>query len=172
MKTLTILMLLIGSSLWLTAQIKKMPSEALVNLDGTTIMSTKILDTASPTIVVFWKSGNNKCCDNLENLQSIWLDNLQQQGIKMVAICTDCNGSWSNIKPMVYGKNWEFEVYIDPNGNFKRAMNVGDVPTTMLFDQYQQLLCRNNGYCAGDEELICEKINQHIENTVQFTDAK
>ncbi len=172
MKTLMIIMVLFGISAALTAQNKKMPSEALVNLDGATIMSTQILDTASPTMIVFWKSGSNKCCDNLENLQSAWLETLQQQGVKFIAICTDCNGTWSQIKPMAYGKNWEFDIYIDPNGNFKRAMNVGVVPCTMLFDQNQQLLCRNNGYCAGDEELICDKINRHIENTIQFTEAE
>jgi len=162
-------MLLIGSTLWLKAQINKMPTEALVTLDGVTVMSNTILGTTSPTILVFWKSGNNKCCDNLESLQSAWLADLQQQGVKMVAICTDCNGSWSNIKPMAYGRNWEFDIYIDPNGNFKRAMSISDVPTTMLFDQHQQLLCRQSGYCSGDEELICEKINKHIEDLILFT---
>jgi hypothetical protein len=104
-------------------------------------------------------------------MQSAWLENLQQRGVKMVAICIDSNGTWSHIKPMANGKNWEFEIYIDTNGDFKRAMNVGNVPCTILFDQNQNMLCRNIGYCSGNEELICDKIITSIENPVQYTNA-
>ena len=168
MKTLSIIMLLLSSSIWLTAQTQNLPLEELKTLDGNAISSSVILDANSPTVVVFWKSGSNKCCENLESMQSAWLDNLQQLGVKMVAICTDCNGTWSHVKPLANGKNWEFDIYIDTNGDFKRAMNVGDVPCTMLYDQNQNLLCRSTGYCSGNEQLICEKIIHSIETTAQY----
>jgi len=171
MKTLSIIMLLLSSSIWLTAQTPYLPLAELKTLDGNTVSSSEILDANSSTVVVFWKSGSDRCCDNLDNMQSAWLDNLQQRGVKMVAICTDCNGTWSQVKPLANGKNWEFDIYIDTNGDFKRAMNVGNVPCTMLYDQNQNLLCRNNGYYHGNEELICEMVIHSIENSVQYTNA-
>ncbi len=172
MKTLSILLLLVGSSIMLTAQTQNIPQVELKTPDGTNIMSSEIFDPATPTVVVFWKSGSNKCCDNLENMQTAWLEDLKQQGVKMVAICIGCNGAWSHVKPMANGKNWEFEIYIDKNGDFKRAMNITNAPCTMLYDQNQQLLCRHNGYCTGNEDLICEKILFSLENPEQYTEAK
>lgn len=170
MKTFSTMLLLIGLTIGLSAQNNAIPNEALVNLDGITMMSGNILDTASPTIVVFWKAGSNKCCDNLESMQTAWMEDLQQRGVKFVAICTDCNGTWGHVKPLANGRNWEFDIYIDPNGDFKRAMNVSTFPCTMLFDASQNILCRHSGFCSGDEEIICEKILDNIETTVQYTE--
>jgi hypothetical protein len=170
MKTLSIVLLFIGSTMWLNAQTQSIPTAALKTLDGLTVSSSDIFDSAIATVVVFWKSGSNKCCDNLESMQTAWLENLQQNGVKMIAICTDCNGSWSHVKPMANGRNWEFEIFIDPNGDFKRAMGISAFPCTMLFDYNQKLLCRHTGFCAGDEELICEKVMYNIENAIQYTE--
>jgi cytochrome c biogenesis protein CcmG, thiol:disulfide interchange protein DsbE len=82
--------------------------------------------------------------------------------VKMVAICVDCNGNWTQVKPIVNGNNWDFETYIDVNGDFKRAMNVGDVPCSMLFDTDQNLVCRMNNACKGSEEFICSSIMEHL----------
>nr|NQU92162.1 TlpA family protein disulfide reductase [Bacteroidota bacterium] len=162
MKTLSIILLLIGSSIWLTAQTRNIPDVDLKTLDGMSVKSSEILDSDAPTIVFFWKSDCNDCTDNLESMQDAWQGKLQQEGVKMVAVCTDCHGSWGHVKPMAYGKNWEFEIYIDPNGDFKRTMNISDTPCTMLFDEDHNLLGRQTGYCSESEELICEKVIQSL----------
>ena len=172
MKTLAIIFLLLGTSAFLKAQTRNIAHGELKTLDGISVSSAEILNPKAPTVIVFWKSGSSKSCDNLEELQASWLDNMQQRGVKMLAICIDGNGSWNHIKPMANGRSWEFEILIDPNCDFKRAMNISNTPTTMLYDQNQQLVCRQLGYFAGNEELICEKAIHSIENTTQYANAK
>mgnify|MGYP001228397448 CR=1 FL=1 len=161
MKTLAIAFLIFLPLTWLNAQQQVFATE-LTDLDGNKTNSWEIIEPGTTTLLVFWKSSSAKCCDNLENLQSAWTDTLKNRGVKLIAICVDCNGSWSHIKPMMAGKNWDFESYIDLNGDFRRMMGVTDVPCTMLLDQNQSLLCRYNGFCNGGSELICEKILKHI----------
>ena len=90
------------------------------------------------------------------------MEELREKGIRLVAISVDCNGSWSQVKPMVQGQGWEFDAYIDVNGDLMRAMNVSEVPCTLLFDQARQLLCRYHCEYAGSQELISENIMNHI----------
>lgn len=172
MKTLTIVLLIFWPVVWLSAQQKQMLSTELTDLNGNKTNSWEIVEPGTTTVLVFWKSSSTKCCDNLENLQSAWVDTLKDRGVKLVAICVDCNGNWSHIKPIMKGKNWDFDSYIDLNGDFKRAMGVTDIPCTILLDHEQNMVCRYYGFCSGDSELICENILQNLLPVVTSTELK
>ena len=163
MKTITVFLL---AAFWITtlnAQNNNLPATKIKTLDGTTVVASEITQPGTTTILVFWKSSENKCIENLENLQEIWLESLQSSGVKMISVCVDCNGSWSKIKPIVNGNNWEFDTYVDTNGDLKRAMNVNTFPCTIVIDDLQNQICRYNNYFPGYEELLCEKVlNQSI----------
>lgn len=156
---ITILLSLMILSL---GQIFPQPSEFsafnLTTLNGENISFTDLLKTDQPTVLIFWKAGSTHCCDNLENMQSAWLNQLKERNVRFIAICVNCDGDWSRVKPQVYGNDWEFEVYLDVNGDCRRAMNITTFPFTMLFDEDQKLICSYAGYCKGNEDLICFKI--------------
>ena len=172
MKTLTIFLVLTGLTTGLMSQTGNIPDEALITTDGVTVMSTKVFQSTTPVILVFWEMNSNKCCNNLDNMQALWQETLQEEGVKMIAVCIGTNSSWGQVKPMANGRNWEFEIYIDPNGNFKRAMNINRAPCTLLFDQHHELLCRQEGYCSGDEDMLCNKLSRFIRDDVHYTEVK
>ncbi len=164
MKTLISILLLAFVSFGLKAQLLAAPPAELKTPDGISISSDAILTPGASVMLVFWKSTSNQCCENLESLQSAWLDSLENKGVKMIAICVDCSGSWSHVKPMIMGRNWSFDTYIDVNGDFKRALGVNALPCTILYDENLHQLCRQNGFCPGSGELICEKIISHLDD--------
>ena len=57
---------------------------------------------------------------------------LKDKNVRVIGICLDVSGNMSNIKPFVYGNNIDMDVYIDKNGEFKRAMNIPDVPYNII----------------------------------------
>ena len=64
-----------------------------------------------------------------------------------------------NAVPMyVNGKGWEYLVLMDPNGDFKRAMGVNNVPHTFLLDKEGNIVYSHNNYAPGDEEVLYEEI--------------
>jgi len=162
MKTILLILFVIMIPAWLTAQ-SQIPEMELRTPDGIKISSTLMFKPGQPGVVIFWNSYNNRCCDNLENMQSVWLKQLKDKGVTLIAICVDCNGSWNYVKPFVNGKAWEFDVYIDFNGDFKRAMGITDAPYTILLDKNQKVVCRSSGYCSGNEEFVCQKILHCLE---------
>ena len=113
MRKLTVLIALVCIILFLNAQNRCLPKAELKTLDGVTISTEKIIEPGVLTILVFWKSCNTKCIENLVALHDIWLDSLEDKGVKMIAICTDCVGSWDHVRPFVNGNSWKFDTYID-----------------------------------------------------------
>ena len=65
-----------------------------------------------------------------------------------------------HVAPFVNGREWEFEVLLDPNGDFKRAMGVNDVPHTFLIDKEGNIVYSHNNYAPGDEEKLLEEIKK------------
>jgi hypothetical protein len=166
MKSISLVLFACWPAFWTLAQQNQIPEVDLRDIDGKIISSSDILSSGTPTLVVFWNSSNGKCCENLEVMAEAWEESLQQKGISMVAVCVDCNGSWTQVKPIVNGNGWEFEAYIDVNGDFKRALCIGEGPCSMLFDHEQNLVCRYNSACSGSQEFICNNILNHLDNVV------
>lgn len=162
MKNIVLALFALLPALWATAQENHLPAINLRDVDGKVVCASSITDSGRATLLVFWKSSSIKCCENLETLYDAWTNNLKAKGIKLVAICIDCNGSWTHVKPIVNGNDWDFETYIDVNGDFKRAMSIGDGPCSLLFDQDQNLVYWYNAACTGSEEYICHNLLEHL----------
>lgn len=163
MKTKAMIICTIWPWLWLMGQGPGLPESRLSTLDGNSISTKEIFRSGNPVLLIFWKSASGLCCENLEELQNTWSESLHQQGVRLVAICMDCSGGWGHVKPLAAGKGWDFEIYIDVNGDFKRLMGVSHTPCTILLDENLRQLCRQNSYCSGDGELVCDIIDQHLE---------
>ncbi len=64
------------------------------------------------------------------------------------------------VGPYVNGKNWEYEVLLDPNGDFKRAMNVNNVPHIFLIDGKGEIVWQQNSSSPGDEDKIYDLVKK------------
>ena len=144
----------------LTAQIRELPSVDLFTLEGNRIDASTITNNNMPMILVFFKTYDNKCCENLFSICEAHEEILAEKGVKMIAICIDCVGKIEHVKPFVYGHGLDIEVYVDKNGDLKRTMGIPDAPYTILYDQKMEVYCKYNGYCTGSQEMVCEKMNE------------
>lgn len=169
MKQLSLLLLipLISICLKTTCQPANYPATRLLTLSGEYINSSEILDGEVPTILIFWKSNETKCCDQIELMIDAKEKLTELTNVNIVAICTDTEGLSTKIRPLVSGKDWDIEVYIDRNEDFKRAMNIPSTPFTCVFDKDQNLICEYNGYCAWADDFICDKIKECLLNENQ-----
>ena len=61
---------------------------------------------------------------------------------------------------MVNGKGWEYTVLLDPNSDFKRAMNVGPIPHTFLLNGQGQVVYQHTSFAEGDELNLIEMVRK------------
>jgi len=84
----------------------------------------------------------------------------KETGVKLVALSIDDARTTASVGPFVNGKGWDYEVYLDPNGDFKRAMNVNLVPHTFLMNGKREIVDQHTSFAPGDEEQLYEKIKK------------
>jgi len=68
--------------------------------------------------------------------------------------------SMQKVLPYVRGHDWQMEVLLDPNGDFKRAMNVNLIPHTFLLDGTGKVVYQHTSYYEGLEDQLYEIIKK------------
>jgi thiol-disulfide isomerase/thioredoxin len=132
----------------------KLPNVAVRNLQNKTISTTEITNNGKPLLLVFWKS----CCSpNIKMLDAInedYTDWQEETGVKLYAVSIDDSRSSAGIGPLVSGKGWEFEILLDVNSDFKRAMNVNGTPHIFILNGNNEVIWQKTTYSPGDENEI------------------
>ena len=130
----------------------KIPAATLKKLDGSKINSTSFSNNGKPIIISFWATWCKPCKKELDAIAESYPEWVKETGVKLIAISIDDSRSSGKVVTDVKTKGWEYEVYIDENQDFKRAMNVNNVPHTFLVDGSGKIVWSHNSYVDGDED--------------------
>ncbi len=132
---------------------KKIPSVELKTVDGKSV-NTADLGFKGPVIFSFWATWCSPCKRELNTIHDLYTDWQAETGVNLVAVSIDDTKTASGVPVYVDGKGWEYLVLMDPNGDFKRAMGVNNVPHTFLVNTDGTIVFSHNNYAPGDEEKL------------------
>jgi thiol-disulfide isomerase/thioredoxin len=127
-------------------------------IDGSNFNFKEIDNNGNPIIISFWATWCKPCTKELNNIAEVYEDWQDQTNVKLVAVSIDDRRSQSKVAPYVNSSGWEYEIYIDPNSDLKRAMGVSTVPHTFLLDKNKQIIWQHRGYVEGDEYELFDEI--------------
>ncbi len=145
------------------AQNRILPKQEVRTLEGEPFNVQKIDNKGNPTIISFWATWCKPCKKELNNIAEIYEEWQEETGVKIIAISIDDSRTISKVAPYVNSSDWEYEVYLDPNGDLKRAMGVSKVPHTFLLNGNNEIVWQHVGYNEGDEEKLYEEVLNIIE---------
>ncbi len=137
-----------------------LPAVDVKKLDGSVFNTGKLTNDGKPMLVDFWATWCGPCKAELNAIAEDYADWQKETGVKLVAVSIDDARNVEKVGPYVNGKNWEYEVLLDPNGDFKRAMNVNNVPHIFLLDGNGDIVWQQNSSAPGDEEKIYELVKK------------
>lgn len=139
---------------------RKIPDVTVKNLDNSSFQTGEIENDGKPIIINFWATWCSPCKRELNTIAEEYQDWVDETGVKLVAISIDDARNMHKVKPYIDGQGWEYEVYIDPNADFKRAMNVNNVPHTFLVDGKGNIVWQHNSYAPGDEMELYDLVEK------------
>lgn len=132
----------------------QLPNVKLQDINGSTVQTGSINNNGKPVIISFWATWCKPCLRELKAIHEVYPDWQDETGVKMIIVSIDQAQDAHRVKPMVDGFGWEYEVLLDPNGDFKRAMNVQNVPHVFVLDGKGKIVYNHAGYVDGGEEDI------------------
>ena len=164
MKKITLVIALIISFSLVYAQEKQekhyptLPAVDVKTLNGSTFNTSNITNEGKPIIISFWATWCKPCIAELMAIADVYDDWVEETGVKLYAVAIDDSKTSARVAPFVNGKGWDYEVLQDPNWDFKRAMNVPDVPYLCILNGNGEIVWQHTSYAPGSEEEVYQEL--------------
>ena len=140
----------------------QLSSVQLKTLDGKTVDTAKLSNDGKPFVISFFATWCKPCNRELKAISEVYPDWQDETGMKLIAISTDQAQNANKVKPLVDENSWEYEILLDPNSDFLRAMGIQMIPHVLIIDGDGKIAESRSGYTEGSEQHIIEKIRELI----------
>lgn len=164
MKKLVVFLAAAFMCMGLMAQNAKIASVNVKDLKGKVVNTNTFNNDGKPFVVCFWATWCHPCLDEMNAINESYADWQKETGIKIYAVSLDDSRTKSRVQPLVNSSEWTYEVMLDENSDFKRAMGVNNPPHTFIIDSDGTILWQHAGYAQGDEQTMINKYKEIIAN--------
>ena len=155
MKNFLFGLLLVGFNL--NAQ-TNLPNIQLSNLEGKKVSSTADYSEKDQLYVFsFWATWCTPCISELDEINDLMSEWKKEVAFKLIAISIDDSRTQKRVKPLINGKGWGFDILLDTNQDFKRALGIVNVPYLIVVKN-NKIVHIQNGYVPGNELDLLEKL--------------
>ena len=138
----------------------QLPSVTLKTLSGKTVNTAELNNDGKPFIISFFALWCKPCLRELKAIHEVYEDWQAETGVKIFAVSIDEAQNSQKVKPLVDQNEWEYEILLDPNSDFKRALGVSIIPAVFVLDGDGKIVDSRNGYTDGSEEHLIEKVRE------------
>ena len=141
------------SSVW-----AQLPAVTLKTMNGTEVRTDTLSNGGKPFIIDFFATWCKPCNRELDAIGEVYEDWQEETGVKIFAVSIDQAQNINKVKPLVNNHGWEYDVLLDPNSNFLRALSGQMIPYTIIVDGKGEIVYKHSGYTDGAETELIEKV--------------
>jgi len=137
-----------------------LPSVNVKTLDGKTFNTKDIQNDGKPILISLWATWCKPCVAELMAINDVYEEWQEETGVVLYAISIDDTKTAAKVAPFVNGKDWNYIVLQDINGDLKRTMNVVDVPFLCLLNGNGEIVWSHTSYAPGSEKKVFELVKK------------
>jgi len=135
-----------------------LPAVTLTALDGSKLSAASLHNDGQPIIIVFWATWCHHTMNGLGDISDEYEEWQEETGVKVIAISTDDSRSSAKVNRYVGSEGWDFEVYLDPNGDLARNLGVSGAPFILMYDGQLNEVLRRDTFLEGDVDVLFEQL--------------
>jgi peroxiredoxin len=137
---------------------KQLPDLQLNNIEGKSFSLKKDFAEKDKLYVFsFWATWCQPCIQELEEMNELQEAWKQAVNMEIIAVSTDDARTQKRVTPLVKGKDWNYNVLLDTNQDFKRFLSIVNIPYTIVVKN-GEIVHVQNGYVPGSESELFEKM--------------
>jgi cytochrome c biogenesis protein CcmG, thiol:disulfide interchange protein DsbE len=140
----------------------QLPAVTLKDINGNTVKTDTLSNNGKPFIIDFFATWCKPCNRELKAINEVYADWQQETGVKIFAVSIDQAQNINKVKPLVDEYGWDYDVLLDPNSEFKRALGIQMIPYVLIVDGKGNIVYKHNGYTEGAENELLEKVRELI----------
>lgn len=154
------LLIIMAGMLSFTSGNRPLPKVDVKTLDGRVVSTSTFENDGKPIIISFWATWCKPCIHELTTVADVYEDWQDETGVKLIAISVDNSRTSGGVLPLINGKDWDYEVYLDENKDFQRAMGVNLVPHTFILNGKGEIVWEHTAFTEGSELEMLEVIRK------------
>ena len=138
----------------------QLPAVTLKTIDGATMQTETLSNDGKPFLIDFFATWCKPCNRELSAIAEVYDEWKEETGVKIYAVSIDQAQNINKVKPLVDENEWEYDILLDPNSDFLKALGGQMIPFVVVVDGNGNIVSKHSGYTDGAEnELIHEVRN-------------
>lgn len=139
---------------------KNIPNIYLSDFEGSKTKIYDVIDKDKLIVISLWATWCVPCIKELDAISDVYEEWKDEIEFEIIAVSVDDSRSTRRAKALVNGKAWPYEIFLDSNQDFKRALGTSFIPQTLII-RNNKILYQHTGYQPGDEEYLFEKLKAY-----------
>ena len=140
----------------------QLPHVIIKDISGQSVSTDTLSNGGKPFVIDFFATWCKPCNRELDAISEVYEDWQQETGVKIIAVSIDQAHNINKVKPLVDNHGWEYEVLLDPNSDFRRALGIQMIPYVIICDGQGKIVYRHQGYTDGAEEELIEEVRRLV----------
>lgn len=144
-----------GSDAW-----AQLPHVQVKDTKGKSVNVASLSNGGKPFVISFFATWCKPCLRELRAIAEVYDDWRDETGMKMFVVSIDDAQNTSKVKPLADAEGWEYDVLLDANSDFFRAMGLQTVPHVLVVDGDGKVVYTHSGYTDGSETQLIDIIRK------------
>ena len=138
----------------------QLPHVIIKDISGQSVSTDTLSNGGKPFVIDFFATWCKPCNRELDAISEDYEDWQQETGVKIIAVSIDQAHNINKVKPLVDSHGWDYEVLLDPNSDFRRALGIQMIPYVIVCDGQGKIVYRHQGYADGAEEELIDEVRK------------
>jgi cytochrome c biogenesis protein CcmG/thiol:disulfide interchange protein DsbE len=138
----------------------KIPAVQIKTMEGNVFNTLAFSNNGKPIVIDFWATWCVPCIMELNAIADKYEYWQRETGVKVIIVSVDTVHNTTTVSSFIRNKGWRYDVYLDPDKDFQKAMHVMDTPCTFVIDGSGKIVWMHNSYMEGDEDKVFEELTK------------